>query len=218
MSISHSSHTQASPTQTLDFKRVVERANGTMRMTAVVLGILTWFAITATIWLGLFALDNLLDLPTSLRFPFAITGLIVTIAAFFKCVVGAFRTHRSSEQVALMLEEQFGIEENVLINTMQFEEMGYSDKQKDFIRATASAATTGWSHVPLRELWQPSRMAKWLAAFAVLMSLWIAYSVVAPDYLKNAFSRYAFSFQDTPPAAAASLIMLNLTTSIFRWM
>ena len=193
--------------QTLDFRQVVERANRTIRTTAVVLGFFTWFAIAATTWLSLFALDNLLDLPSALRFPFGIIGLIVTIAVFFKCVVGALRTHLSNEQVALMLEKQFGIEENVLINTMQFEEMGYSDKQTDFIRATASAATTEWSHVPLRELWQPGRLAKWLAAFALLMSFWIAYSVLAPDYLRNAFSRYAFSFQDTPPAAAASLVM-----------
>ena len=179
--------------QTLDFKQVIERANRTIRMTAVMLGFLTWFAITATIWLCLFALDNLLDLPTALRFPFAITGLFGTIGVFLKCVVGAIRTQRSNEQVALMLEEQFGIEENVLINTMQFEEMDYSDKQRDFITATASAATTGWSHVPLRELWQPGRMAKWCSAFAVLMAIWIAYSAMAPDYLQNAFSRYAFS-------------------------
>ena len=106
-----------------------------------------------------------------------------------------------------MLEKQFGIEENVLINTMQFEEMDYSDKQRDFIRATASAATTGWSHVPLRELWQPGRMAKWWTTFALLMVVWIAYSVLAPGYLQNAFSRYAFSFSDAPPAAATSLIM-----------
>ena len=198
---------QTSPSQTSDFRSVIERANRTIRMTRVMLGILTWFAITAMIWLGLFALDNLLDLPSALRFPFAITGLIGTIGAFFKCVVGALKTHRSNEQVALMLEEQFGIDENVLINTMQFEEMDYSDKQKDFIRATASAATTGWSHVPLRELWQPGRMAKWCSAFAVLMAIWIAYSALAPDYLQNAFSRYAFAFQDSPPAAAASLIM-----------
>ena len=137
--------------QTLDFRQVVERANRTIRTTAVVLGFFTWFAIAATTWLSLFALDNLLDLPSALRFPFGIIGLIVTIAVFFKCVVGALRTHLSNEQVALMLEKQFGIEENVLINTMQFEEMGYSDKQTDFIRATASAATTEWSHVPLRE-------------------------------------------------------------------
>ncbi len=198
---------QSSPTQTLDFRQVVERANRTIHRTAVVLGFLTWFAITATIWLSLFALDNLLDLPTALRFPFAITGLIVTLGAFFKCVVGALRTRRNNEQVALLLEEQFGIEENVLINTMQFEEMGYSEKQKDFIRATASAATSGWSHVPLRQLWQPGQMAIWWAAFALLMTIWVAYSIIAPEYLLNAFSRYAFSFEDSPPAAAASLIM-----------
>ncbi|MGY8659718.1 MAG: hypothetical protein ACKVKH_13905, partial [Verrucomicrobiales bacterium] len=198
---------QSSPTQTLDFRRVVERANRTIRRTAVVLGFLTWFAITATIWLSLFALDNLLDLPTALRFPFAITGLIVTLGAFFKCVVGALITRRNNEQVALMLEEQFGIEENVLINTMQFEEMDYSDKQKEFIQATASAATIGWSHVPLRQLWQPGRMAIWWAAFALLMMTWVAYSIIAPEYLRSAFSRYAFSFEDSPPAAAASLIM-----------
>ena len=192
---------------TLDFGRVVDRAKRTIRMTSVMLGFLTWFAITATTWLCLFALDNLMDLPTALRFPFAIAGLVLTVGVFLKCVVGALRTSRSNERVALMLEKQFGIEENVLINTMQFEEMDYSDKQKDFIAATASAATTEWSHVPLRELWQPGRMAKWWVAFAVLMVVWIAYSVLAPGYLQNAFSRYAFSFSDAPPAAAASLIM-----------
>ena len=194
-------------TDTLDFGKVVDRAKRTIRITGVLLGFLTWFAITATTWVCLFFLDNLMDLPTALRFPFAIAGLVVTVGAFLKCVVGSLRADRSNEQVALMLEEQFGIEENVLINTMQFEKMDYSDKQKDFIRATAGAATTGWSHVPLRELWQPGRMAKWWAAFAVLMAVWIAYSVLAPGYLKNAFSRYAFSFSDAPPAAAASLIM-----------
>ncbi len=194
-------------TDTLDFGRVVDRAKRTIRMAGVMLGFLTWFAITATTWFCLFALDNLMDLPTALRFPFAIAGLVLTVGAFLKCVVGAFRTTRSNERVALMLEKQFGIEENVLINTMQFEEMDYSDKQRDFIAATAAAATTGWSHVPLRELWQPGRMVKWWAVFTVLMAVWIAYSVLAPGYLNNALSRYAFSFSDAPPAAAASLIM-----------
>ena len=56
---------QSSPAQTLDFRQVVQRANGTIRMTKVMLGFLTWFAIASTTWLGRFALDNLLDLPTA---------------------------------------------------------------------------------------------------------------------------------------------------------
>ena len=86
--------------------------------------------------------------------------MVITIASFVKYVLGPFNKRRSNEEVALILEDQFGIEENVLINSMQVEDMGYSDKQKAFITATASAATTGWSHISLRELWQLVRVTK----------------------------------------------------------
>ena len=196
--------------KTLDFRTVVEGANRSMHRTSVILGFLTCFAIIAMMWLSLFALDNLLNLPTSLRFPLSIAGVIITIASFVKYALGALFERRSDEEVALMLEDQFGIEENVLINSMQFEDMGYSDKQKAFIAATATAATTGWSHISLRELWQVVRVTKWAAAFVVLIGLWIAYTVIAPDYLNSAFNRYAFSFSDRPPAAAS---LLTITPS-----
>jgi len=193
--------------KTLDFRTVVERANRNRRTSSVILGFLTWAAIVATTWLSLFALDNLLNLPTSLRFPFAIIGLVITVGCFFKYVVGPLRECSSDELTALKLEEQFGIKDNVLINTMQFEDMGYSEEQKAFINATADAATTGWNHVPLRELLQVGRLTKWSCAVVVLLVTWIAYRIVAPDYLESAFNRYAFSFADAPPAAASKLVM-----------
>ena len=193
--------------KTLDFRTVVERANRNRRTSSVILGFLTWAAIVATTWLSLFALDNLLNLPSSLRFPFAILGLVITVGCFFKYVVGPLRERSSDELTALKLEEQFGIKDNVLINTMQFEDMGYSEEQKAFINATADAATTGWNHVPLRELLQVGRLTKWSCAVVVLLVSWIAYSIVAPDYLESAFNRYAFSFADAPPAAASKLVM-----------
>ena len=193
--------------KTLDFRTVVERANRNRRTSSVILGFLTWGAIVATTWLSLFALDNLLNLPTSLRFPFAIIGLVITVGCFFKYAVGALRERSSDELTALKLEEQFGIKDNVLINTMQFEDMGYSEDQKAFVNATADAATTGWNHVPLRELLQVGRLTKWSIAIVLLLVSWIAYSIVAPDYLESAFNRYAFSFADTPPAAASKLVM-----------
>ena len=193
--------------KTLDFRTVVERANRNRRTSSVILGFLTWAAIVATTWLSLFALDNLLNLPTSLRFPFAIIGLVITVGCFFKYVVGPLRERSSDELTALKLEEQFGIKDNVLINTMQFEDMGYSEEQKAFINATADAATTGWNHVPLRELLQVGRLTKWSCAVVVLLVTWIAYHIVAPDYLESAFNRYAFSFADAPPAAASKLVM-----------
>ena len=193
--------------KTLDFRTVVERANHSRRTSSVILGFLTWGAIVATTWLSLFALDNLLNLPSSLRFPFAILGLVITVGCFFKYVVGPLRERSSDELTALKLEEQFGIKDNVLINTMQFEDMGYSEEQKAFINATADAATTGWNHVPLRELLQVGRLTKWSCAVVVLLVTWIAYRIVAPDYLESAFNRYAFSFADAPPAAASKLVM-----------
>ncbi len=193
--------------KTLDFRTVVERANRNRRTSSVILGFLTWAAIVATTWLSLFALDNLLNLPSSLRFPFAIIGLVITVGCFFKYVVGPLRERSSDELTALKLEEQFGIKDNVLINTMQFEDMGYSEEQKAFINATADAATTGWNHVPLRELLQVGRLTKWSCAVVVLLVTWIAYRIVAPDYLESAFNRYAFSFADAPPAAASKLVM-----------
>ena len=193
--------------KTLDFRTVVERANRNRRTSSVILGFLTWGAIVATTWLSLFALDNLLNLPSSLRFPFAILGLVITVGCFFKYVVGPLRERSSDELTALKLEEQFGIKDNVLINTMQFEDMGYSEEQKAFINATADAATTGWNHVPLRELLQVGRLTKWSCAVVVLLVTWIAYHIVAPDYLESAFNRYAFSFADAPPAAASKLVM-----------
>ena len=129
--------------KTLDFRTVVERANHSRRTSSVILGFLTWGAIVATTWLSLFALDNLLNLPSSLRFPFAILGLVITVGCFFKYVVGPLRERSSDELTALKLEEQFGIKDNVLINTMQFEDMGCSEEQKAFINATADAATWG---------------------------------------------------------------------------
>jgi len=53
-------------------------------------------------------------------------------------------------------------------------------------------------------------VTKWAAAFVVLIGLWIAYTVIAPDYLNSAFNRYAFSFSDRPPAAAS---LLKITPS-----
>ncbi|MDE0839191.1 MAG: hypothetical protein OSB41_09075, partial [Kiritimatiellae bacterium] len=131
----------------------------------------------------------------------------ITVASFVKMVVVPLKAHNSNDQVALMLEQRFGIEGNVLINTMQFADVGYTEGQQAFINATATQATSGWSHIPMRELWQAGRVTKWSGVFALLAVLWIGYSLVAPNYLKSALTRYAFSFSDAPPAAASLLIM-----------
>jgi hypothetical protein len=109
-----------SQAKALDFRQVVERANHSQRTSSVILGFLTWGAIVATTCLSLFALDNLLNLPSSLRFPFAIIGLVITVGCFFKYVVGTLRERSSDELVALKLEEQFGIKDSRLQRRIRF--------------------------------------------------------------------------------------------------
>ena len=193
---------------TSDFERlepVVGRANAAIFVTTAILGFLTWFAISAGMWLTLFVLDNLLKLPAALRFPLSIVAAIMTVWAFWKNIIVPLRQHRSNEQIALMLERKYGIEENVLINTIQFEHMEYGEHQKDFVLETAKAGSFGLKNVPLRDLWQFGRMSMWWVVFALLSSLWIAYVLTSPRYAGNAFFRYTNSLSDVPPAGPVEL-------------
>jgi hypothetical protein len=179
----------------------LKHVGGTVYLAGVILGCLAWFAVTAATWLLLFLLDNLLALPPIVRLPLAIAGGVVTIGCFWKYVVGPLRNRRSNDEIALMLEEQFGVTENVLINTVQFEEMPYGERQKDFVLATADAASRSWQRLPLRQLWQPRRMGAWWSAAGLLLGIWSAYIVLAPDQTSSAFARYTRALAEEPGAA-----------------
>jgi len=193
---------------TLKFERLapaVSRANSAIFVTTAILGFLTWSAISASTWLALFVLDNLLMLPAALRFPLSIAATILTVWAFWQKVIVSLRNRRSNEQVALMLERRYGIAENVVINAIQFEDMEYGERQKDFVLETAKAGSLGLKSIPLRELWQFGRMSLWWFVFALLLSLWAVYILMAPRHADNAFFRYARSLSDVPPAGSVSL-------------
>jgi len=175
---------------------VVGRANATIFITTAILGFLTWFAISTGTWLTLFILDNLLKLPAALRFPLAIAAVVLTVWTFWKHVVLSMRNKRSNAQVALLLERQYGIDENVVINAIQFEDMKYGERQQDFVQETAKAGSLGLKRIPLSELWQVGRMSVWWIVFAALLALWGAYILVASRYAGNAFFRFANSLSD----------------------
>ena len=198
-----------SATTTSRFRPLVKRANGAVYSAGVILGFLTWFAISATTWLFLFALDNLLALPPIVRLPLALAALVVMGGCFWKYVVGAMADRRSNDEIALMLEERFGIEENVLINTVQFEDMQYGERQKDFVAATADAASNSWKRVPFRQLWQAGRMSALWCLVALVLAVWIGYIVLAPSHASSAFARYTHRLTDEP--AIAEMPTLTIT-------
>jgi len=184
---------------------VVSRANATIFITTAVLGVLIWFTVSAGMWLTLFALDNLFKLPAALRFPLSVVAAILTVWLFWRYVIISVRNRMSNEHVALMLEKKYGIDENALINTIQFEEMKYGDHQKDFVLEIAKAGSSGLKRVPLRELWQFGRMGLWGGVFALFFSLFAVYVLTMPRYAENAFFRYAHGLSDVPPVGSVSL-------------
>ena len=184
---------------------VVGRANTAIFITTAVLGFLVWFAVSSGTWLTLFVLDNLLKLPAALRFPLSIAGVAVTVWSFWQHVIVSLRRHMTNEQVALMLEKKYGISENVIINTIQFEEMDYGERQKDFVQETVKAGSVGWRNIPLRELWQFGRVSVWGVVFTVLLALFIFYVLAMPRYADNALYRYMHSLSDVPPVGACTL-------------
>ena len=195
-------------TTTRDIGRLrpaIARANVALFVTTAVQGLLTWFAVTGGTWLALFALDNLFNLPATLRFPLSIGGVIVTVLVFWRYVIVALGNRKTNEQVALMLERKYGIGENVLINAMQFEAMKYGDRQKDFVLETAKAGSLAWQSVPLRDLWQFGRVGTWGAACVVLTSLIALYVLWLPRYAESAIDRYVYSLSDVPPAGSFTL-------------
>jgi len=183
----------------------IARANAAIFVSTAVRGLLTWLAVVGGTWLALFALDNLLNLPATLRFVLSMGGVLVTIWVFWKQVVVPLSHRKTNEQVALMLEKKYGIPENVLINAMQFEGMQYGERQKDFILETTKAGSVGWQSVPLRELWQFGRLGAWALAFAVLASLIALYVLWLPRYAASAADRYLYSLSDVPPVGSFSL-------------
>jgi hypothetical protein len=184
---------------------VVGRARLTIYLAGLTLGILTWGIIAGATWLGLFAADNLLRLPGGVRFPLALAGLLVTLAGLWRHVIRRAFDRRSPVQVAALLERQYGIGENVLVNALQFGEGSYGERQRPFIEETMSAGTLGLAAVLLRELWEPLRLGRWVLVLAAVLALWAVYTALAPRQARNALDRYLFALADVPPVGSVDL-------------
>ncbi|MGD0092490.1 MAG: DUF4175 family protein, partial [Planctomycetota bacterium] len=184
---------------------VVARARTVVFLSRLALGILTWVVVCGGLWLGLFALDNVARLPTGLRFPLAVAAAALTLGGLWKYLLRPLTDRRSIEQVALMLERNYGIPENLLINSLQFEETEYGEGQRAFIEETIRAGTLGLAAVSLRELYQFSKVSKWTVLLSVTLCLWGGYVILAPRHLSNALQRYIFSLSDVPPVGSVNL-------------
>ena len=139
--------TMATDTRSHLVGNVMARAGLAVYSARLALGILTWAIVSGVCWLGLFWIDNLLRLPGGLRFPLALCGVIATVASFWSCVVQRIRNRKTPGQIAVLLEQNYGIDDNVLINSFEFEQGEFSERQRPFIEATLGAGQVGLKDV-----------------------------------------------------------------------
>jgi hypothetical protein len=184
-----------------DLKKA-QRAAMTARLT---IGSLKWAGVTAIVWLLLFGADNLLALPGSLRFPLAAVAVVWTIAALAVLVVRPLVKGQSLEQTALLLEQKYGTEHNLIINSLQLANGEHHGAGATFASKTIDDGASRVKSMPLGELWQLPRIAKIGILAALVLLGWGAYAHLHSDLLANAAIRFALPFSDTPPLGTVEL-------------
>ena len=193
------------PTQ---IRQTVARAAQRMKAARVCAGLFWWLVACLGVWLGLFLLDNLLNLPAGLRLPLAVGGAALALVGFVRRIWMPAAERLRPEHAAVALERRFDIGENLLINTFQFEARPLRPEELTFARKAGAQAQSAVGRLNLADLWEWRRLGKWIAGAAALALLWAAYAGLFPRYVGNAWLRYAKPLGDVPPV---SVVTIRLT-------
>ena len=186
----------------------ISSAARTLFVTRLILGIFIWLAITAGLWLVLFTIDNLLPLPSTIRFPLAITAVAVTLYTLWRYIIKAVVKKLSHVQVAVMLERKYAIGGNSVVNAMQLSQTQCHESQRFFVDKTIEEGSRNLDSVSVRDLGDLKRLFKWAGLAGLVLMLLAGYIVMSPGYFSNAVDRYMFPLSDVPPA---SRLTLNVT-------
>lgn len=192
----------AGPAMAGEVTRMVERARRRMRAATTLVGACHWVVTALGLWLAFFLADNVLALPAGLRLPLALAGgaLLLWVLAL-RVLVPGFRRLRP-EQVALFLEERYGIRENLLINAYQFEGRQFGEAEAEFAGSTISRCEAALEKLDLGQLWEMRRAWPWLAGALGVLLAWLVYAWLLPGFLVNAGQRFAMPLAEIPPPGA----------------
>jgi hypothetical protein len=187
---------------------VVSAAGARLKWSALLAGLCRWFAVCLGLWLALFAADNFLSLPAGLRLPLALGGAVFSAVQFFRKVLRPAWRKQTPERTAVMLEQRYGIRENLLINAVQFQRQSLRPGELVFAGQTIAMSGEIAGRVRFGELWDWRTLRVWGGAATVVLALWFAFIVVFPRQFGAAAQRYALPLGDTPPPGS---VVLKLT-------
>ncbi|AKJ63386.1 DUF4175 family protein [Kiritimatiella glycovorans] len=183
--------------------RLVRRAARRIFWAAVLVRSAGWAALVLGVWLALLWADHLLGLPAGLRLPLALAGFIVPLVLLARLFRG-LRPH-GREHTAVALERVFGIPDNVLINTLQFENRAMDEQERAFAKRTIRDCRRRMPSLRLAQLWDGARLRRRGGLGALLLACWAAYLALYPRQALNAATRYVRPMADRPPAGAAMI-------------
>ncbi len=187
---------------------MMHAAGARLKWSALLAGLCWWLAVCLGLWLVLFVADNLLSLPAGLRLPLALGGAAFSAVLFFRKVLRPVWRKQTPERTAVMLEQRYGVRENLLINAIQFQHQLLRPEEQVFAGQTIAQSGEVTDRVRFGELWDWHTLRIWGGAAAAMLALWFAFSVVFPHQFSAAVQRYALPLGDTPPPGN---VVLKLT-------
>jgi len=189
----------------LSIRAHLTRAGRVIQLSEILVGTMRWLALSLGIWLSLFIVDNLLNLPAAIRFPLALAGGGLLLIGFIRNLIIPLLRNVNAERTAIMLEQQQGVRNNLLINACQLETQILTPGERLFAVKTARHSTGVLSAIPIRSLWQRPLLFRWGLAMGLFLIIWLVYGITFPNYTFNALVRYAVPLGDIPPASSTRL-------------
>ena len=191
-----------------NLEATMRAAGARLKWSALLAGLCWWLAVCLGLWLVLFVADNLLSLPAGLRLPLALGGVAISAVQLFRKVLRPAWRKQTPERTAVMLEQRYGVRENLLINAIQFQHQSLRPEELVFAGQTIAQSGEIAERVRVGELWDWRTLRIWGGAAAAVLVLWFAFIVGFPRQFGAAVERYALPLGDAPPPGR---VVLKLT-------
>lgn len=188
-----------------DVGGLLAQSGARIKLSALLVGAAWWVVTCLGVWFFLLVLDNLLSLPAGLRLPLAVAGAALAGVGFFKRVLRIAAQRMAPERTAVLLEHKYKIEDNVLINTYQFNGRELNPAEKPFVAQTAARCGSLLHRIKLEDLWDREDLIRWGIGAGVVLGLWIGYVAIFPKHAFNAAGRFVVPLADRPPVASVDL-------------
>jgi hypothetical protein len=170
-----------------------------LKWSALLAGLCWWLAVCLGLWLALFVFDDVLSLPAGLRLPLTLGGAAFSAVYLFQKVLRPAFRKQTPEQTALMLEKQYGIRDNLLINAVQFQRQKLRPEELPFAQQTIVTSSELTERVRFGELWDWRKLRVWGGAATAVLLFWTVFMLFFPRQFSAAATRYALPLGDVPP-------------------